>query len=272
MSANTPLRSAPGLPLKISNVSKSFATNRDVRPVLTDISITVNRGEFVSLIGPSGCGKSTLFNILAGLDRADSGEVVIDGVTLPLTGSAKRFRHRAAHCAYMPQDDVLFPWRTVLDNAILGLQIAGTGRAEARARARDLFPAFGLTGFEDAHPEHLSGGMRQRVALLRTVLQGTNTLLLDEPFGALDSLTRTDMQDWLHGMWRDMGWTILLITHDIREAVRLSDRVIALTPRPASVRGIIELSRPRGDGFEPSITSQEMMRAETTLTTLLHNT
>lgn len=213
--------------LELKDISRAF----DGRQVLDRVSFDVEPGEFVSLIGPSGAGKSTLFNIIAGLDTPDSGEVRFDGTT-----------------AYMPQKDLLFPWRTIEANAALGLEVQGVPKKEARARAREWFPQFGLEGFEKALPFQLSGGMRQRAALLRTVVQEKSTLLLDEPFGALDSLTRSDLQTWLQGMWAEHDWTAMLITHDVREAIMLSDRIVVLNPRPASVREIItvDLSRPRG--------------------------
>ncbi|MBN9107971.1 MAG: ABC transporter ATP-binding protein [Pseudonocardia sp.] len=204
------------------------------RSVLDGVSLDARSGELVSIIGPSGCGKSTLFNVLAGLVEPDGGSVLVDGS--PATAST---------FAYMPQKDLLFPWRTVLDNTALGLEIAGVGRREARKRAEPLFEPFGLTGFETARPSELSGGMRQRAALLRTVVQGREVLLLDEPFGALDSLTRTGMQEWLEGMRSRYGWTVLLITHDIREAVFLADRVVVLGPRPARVRAVVDIGLPR---------------------------
>ena len=207
-------------------------------PVLDGVSFDVAPGEFVSVVGPSGCGKSTLFNVVAGLVAPDGGRVLVDGTDA--TGRTDPF-------AYMPQQDLLFPWRTVLDNTALGLEVAGVPKAEARRRAAELFEPFGLAGFERARPAELSGGMRQRAALLRTVVQDRAVLLLDEPFGALDSLTRSDMQGWLDGVRGRFGWTVLLITHDVREAVRLSDRVVVLSPRPAVVRRIVPvpLARPR---------------------------
>ncbi|WUI35234.1 ABC transporter ATP-binding protein [Nocardia sp. NBC_00416] len=206
------------------------------RQVLGGLSFTARPGEFVSLIGPSGCGKSTLFNMLAGLESPDSGSIhfgTSDG------------EPASAHSAYMPQRDLLFPWRTVLDNTILGLQVHGVPKSEARRRARELFGVFGLSGFEDARPAQLSGGMRQRAAMLRTVVQERELLLLDEPFGALDSLTRTEMQSWLQDVWQRYRWMVLMITHDIREAVYLSDRVIVLSARPATVRREVRVDLPR---------------------------
>ena len=207
-------------------------------PVLDGVAFDVAPGEFVSLIGPSGCGKSTLFNVIAGLETPDAGRVLVDGEDA--TG-------RVDHVAYMPQRDLLFPWRTVLDNTTLGLEVAGVPKREARERARRLFEPFGLSGFESARPHELSGGMRQRAALLRTVVLDRPVLLLDEPFGALDSLTRTDMQTWLEEVRARFGWTVLLITHDIREAAFLSDRVVVLAPRPTRVRCevTVDLPRPR---------------------------
>lgn len=205
------------------------------RQVLAGLSFTAEPGEFVSVIGPSGCGKSTLFNTLAGLETADSGSIRFGDDT----------RTAAAHCAYMPQKDLLFPWRTVLDNTILGLEVHGVPKSEARRRARELFGVFGLAGFEEARPSQLSGGMRQRAALLRTVVQDRELLLLDEPFGALDSLTRTDMQGWLQEVWQRYRWMVLMITHDIREAVYLSDRVVVLSARPATVRREVRIDLPR---------------------------
>jgi ABC-type nitrate/sulfonate/bicarbonate transport system ATPase subunit len=213
------------------------------------------------VIGPSGCGKSTLFNVIAGLERPDSGRVLVDGEDA--TGRVEPF-------AYMPQQDLLFPWRTVLDNTTLGLEVAGMSRRSARERARPLFAEFGLSGFESAHPYELSGGMRQRAALLRTVVQDRAVLLLDEPFGALDSLTRTDMQTWLDDVRTRFGWTVLLITHDIREAVFLSDRVLVLGPRPTHVRRevSVDLPRPREIGL---ITSPQFAAIEEELLAVLRN-
>ncbi|GGG00434.1 ABC transporter [Rhodococcoides trifolii] len=220
-------------------------------PVLDGVSLTVHPGEFVSIIGPSGCGKSTIFNLLAGLDSPDSGTV------------------DAPRCGYMPQKDLLFPWRSILDNTSLGLEVQGAGKKEAREQARELFGVFGLAGFENARPRELSGGMRQRAALLRTVVQGRDVLLLDEPFGALDSLTRTSMQDWLQGVWQQYRWTVLMITHDIREAIYLSDRVIVLSQRPSRVvtELSIELPRPRGVDV---ITTEDFARYERRLLAVLH--
>ncbi len=205
-------------------------------PVLDGVSLRVDPSELVAVVGPSGCGKSTLFDVVAGLERADAGRVLVDGADA--TGRTDAF-------AYMPQQDLLFPWRTVLDNTTLGLEVAGMRRRAARERARPLFAEFGLAGFEAARPRELSGGMRQRAALLRTVVQNRPVLLLDEPFGALDALTRTDMQIWLSRMQSRFGWTVLLVTHDVREAVFLADRVLVLGPRPTRVLQEVRVDLPR---------------------------
>ncbi|WUI93423.1 ABC transporter ATP-binding protein [Nocardia puris] len=228
--------------------------------VLGGVSFTVRSGEFVSVIGPSGCGKSTVFNMLAGLETPDSGGVRF---------RAAEGEDPASHCAYMPQKDLLFPWRTILDNTILGLQVRGVPKSEARRRALELFPVFGLAGFENARPSQLSGGMRQRAALLRTVVQEREVLLLDEPFGALDSLTRTEMQSWLQEVWQRYRWTVLMITHDIREAVYLSDRVIVLSARPATVRHEVRVDLPRPRDLS-TITAPEFAALEQELLEILH--
>jgi ABC-type nitrate/sulfonate/bicarbonate transport system ATPase subunit len=198
--------------------------------VLDGLSLSVREGEFAAVIGPSGSGKSTLLNILAGLDKPTGGTVRIGG---------------SGNVAYMPQKDLLFPWRTIEDNAILGLELAGTKKKAAREQVAPLFEDFGLAGFEYSYPAQLSGGMRQRAALLRTVAMNRPVLLLDEPFGALDSLTRTQLQLWLDETRRRHGWTVVLVTHDIREAIFLSDSVHVLSPRPARVTQRLEIDLPR---------------------------
>jgi ABC-type nitrate/sulfonate/bicarbonate transport system ATPase subunit len=207
-------------------------------PVLDGLSFDIRAGEFVSIVGPSGSGKSTTLGVLTGEIQADSGTIDVGGRSD--TAGASEF-------AWMPQSDSLLPWRRTIENATLGLEITGADRAAARAAVEPLIEPFGLKGFERAWPHELSGGMRQRVALLRTVALGRPLLLLDEPFGALDALTRSQMQVWLEGVWREFGWTVLLITHDVREAVLLSDRVLVYSQRPARIVEQIEvnLSRPR---------------------------
>lgn len=200
------------------------------------VDLCVNKGEFVGIIGPSGCGKTTLLNTIVGLEQPDAGTVELDGVLA---------RDRLGQLGYMQQKDLLMPWRTVLDNAILGLEINGVPRPEARNRALELVDAFGLRGFERHFPYTLSGGMRQRAAFLRTVLVGRDVMLLDEPFGALDSITRVQMQEWLMELWSSLEKTIVLVTHDVDEALLLSDRVYVLTSRPGKVRMVLDVNLPR---------------------------
>ena len=216
-------------------------------PVLAGVDLRVHEGEFVSLVGPSGCGKSTLLNIIAGLERPDSGTVEIDGAQ---GGS------RLAVSGYMHQKDLLMPWRTVLGNAVLPLEMRGVPRREARRRALDLMNTFGLSGFENQYPSALSGGMRQRVAFLRTLLADKDILLLDEPFGALDALTRSQMQEWLLGLWDSLNKTIVLVTHDVEEALLLSDRVYVTTARPARVKAELQVGLPRPRNLETAGTAE----------------
>lgn len=214
--------------LQVKNVSVTFEHKR----ILENLNLSVKGGEFVALIGPSGCGKSTLLNILAGVLTPECGEVYVDGE--PVTGVS-------SHFAYMPQSDLLLPWKTILDNVTLYGTLHGK-KKEARARALAEFPVFGLQGYEHAYPHELSGGMRQRAAFLRTALCSADIMLLDEPFGALDVITRNDMQDWLLKLRRELGRTTLLVTHDIDEALYLADRIVVLGGKPACVTREIDLT------------------------------
>ena len=228
----------PGARLEVRALRKSFPTGEGPDLLaLDDVTLHAAAGEFIAVIGPSGCGKSTLFHILAGLEDPDGGEVLIGGEVL---------ERRLGACAFMPQRDGLLPWRRTIDNVTIGLSLAGVPREQARARALPLLGRFGLGGFERAWPWQLSGGMRHRAAFLRTVL-GRPAMLLDEPFGALDGITRSDMQHWLLEVWEEVGSTVVLITHDVAEAVYLADRVYVLSPRPGRVAAelTIDLPRPR---------------------------
>lgn len=226
-----------GARLELNGIAKAFG---DLR-VLDEVSLSVDKGEFVSILGPSGSGKSTIFKLLTGALRPDAGAMLFDGA--PLHPDRRPF-------AFMPQRDALMEWRRVIDNTTLGLEVQGIRRTAARRRVAPLFAEFGLSGFEQHYPTQLSGGMRQRVALLRTVVQDKQMLLLDEPFGALDALTRAEMQLWLETMWARHSWTALLVTHDVREAVLLSDRIYVLSARPARVISeiAVPLPRPRRTG------------------------
>ncbi len=220
--------------LEVQNVSKTFGGRRSVEAI-RDVSLRVESGDFVSIVGPSGCGKSTLFNLVAGIEPPSSGQIAVNGA---VDADARR-----EHCGYMFQKDLLFPWRSVLDNAALGLEVATGDRETARQRARELLPRFGLEGFEAHQPSELSGGMRQRVALLRTLLLQRPLLLLDEPFAALDALTRRELQAWLRDTWRLGSEAAVLVTHDVREAVLLSDRVYVMSPRPGRIVAEVAIER-----------------------------
>ncbi|HMM40890.1 MAG TPA: ABC transporter ATP-binding protein [Thermomicrobiales bacterium] len=238
-------------------VSKSFGATQAIEHV----SLSVARDEIVALVGPSGCGKSTVLSIVAGLLDPDEGDVRLDGQLAP---------DRLGRVALMPQRDALLPWRTVVDNAVLGPQITGTDLRQARERARSLLPRFGLDGFGDYYPAALSGGMRQRAAFLRTVLTDRETMLLDEPFGALDALTRRSMQEWLLDLWGDIGGAIILVTHDVEEALLLSDRVAVMTARPGRIKLVepVVLPRPR----EPRMVDlPEAVAQKARLLTALHD-
>lgn len=222
--------------LRMHNVSKAFPYDGGSLLTLDGVSFTVAPQEFVALIGPSGCGKSTLLEIICGLQSADSGWIEIDG---------RRADSPGKHVAYMPQADLLFPWRRTLENIIVPQIVQGVPKREAQAKARRWLPLFGLEQFEEAYPGQLSGGMRQRAALLRTFLTERDIVALDEPFGALDSQTRRTLQEWLAGLRDELGRTILLITHDVEEALLLADRVIVLSSRPARVVAEIAVTLPR---------------------------
>ena len=224
--------------LQVRGLSKAFRDNGSTLEALRDFSLQVEPGQFVTIIGPSGCGKSTLFNLIVGLDEPDAGEIWLDGSPVP---------RRAGLFGYMPQRDLLLPWRSVVANASLARELHGVPPERARAAAAELLPLFGLQEFASAYPAALSGGMRQRVALLRTILTDREVLLLDEPFGALDALTRRELQDWLLRAWDQFGRTMLFITHDVAEALYLGDRVIVLSPRPGQVVSdlAVDLPRPR---------------------------
>jgi NitT/TauT family transport system ATP-binding protein len=197
----------------LAGVSRAFGSVR----ALDGVDLDVATGETVAVVGPSGCGKTTLLELVCGLQTPDAGTI------------------QAAPAVLMPQRDGLLPWLRAIDNAALAARLAGASRDEARARAHPLFAAFGLEGFERARPHELSGGMRQRVSFLRTLLSGKPVLCLDEPFGALDALTRREMQDWLAQALAREPRTALLVTHDVEEAARLAHRVLVMSPRPGRI-------------------------------------
>lgn len=222
---NTQMTSSNKLQLK--NISISFSGTN----VLDSIGFDVKDGEFVAIVGPSGCGKSTLLNILAGILPFDSGEIIVDGTEV---------HGLSSHFAYMPQSDLLLPWYTILDNVTLYGKIHHNVKS-AKEKALKEFATFGLQGYENAYPNELSGGMRQRAAFLRTALCDADILLLDEPFGALDVITRHEMQDWLLNLRSSFQKTTILVTHDMDEALYLADRIIILGKKPSRILREINL-------------------------------
>jgi NitT/TauT family transport system ATP-binding protein len=206
-------------------------TDKQVK-AFRDINFQLSPRETISIVGPSGCGKSTLFNTIAGLLTPTAGEVYVGG---------ERVERAAGHVGYMLQKDLLLPWRNVVDNVVLGLEVRSMRRRDAVARARDLIKAYGLGGFEDAKPARLSGGMRQRVAFMRTLALDPEVILLDEPFSALDFQTRLLLQSETMNIIRERGKSAILVTHDIGEAITMADRIIVLTHRPARVKAIHEV-------------------------------
>jgi NitT/TauT family transport system ATP-binding protein len=229
---------AAGVPMiEAAAITKTFLTVRRERvPALSQISLSVREREFVTVVGPSGCGKTTLLKILAGLVPASGGSLRVAGKPV----SAPR-----ADIGIVFQSAVLLPWRTILDNVLLPAEVQGLPMAAARARARDLLAMVGLADFADKYPMELSGGMQQRAAISRALLPDPSILLMDEPFGALDAMTREQMNLDLQRIWRESGKTVVLITHSIPEAVFLGDRVVVLTARPGRIARVVEVEIPR---------------------------
>jgi NitT/TauT family transport system ATP-binding protein len=222
--------------LVVERVVKRFPTEDGPVTALEDVSFSVGQGEFVAVIGPSGCGKSTLFNIIGGLIDGYDGRVLVDG-------EAIRGSHRAIGMVF--QEESTFPWRTTLDNVAFPLEVAGISRRERETKARDLIRLVGLDGFEARYPAEMSGGMRQRTALARTLAFEPKILLMDEPFAALDEQTRLLLGDKLLQIQQALRQTTLLITHNIAEAVQLSDRVLVMTFRPGRIKRVVEIDLPR---------------------------
>ena len=252
-------KTATASKIALKQVQHHFTAGGRLLQVLDSVDFYADEGEFVSVIGPSGCGKSTLLNIIAGLEAPSQGTVCLDGVEVA---------QRLGQVGYMHQKDLLLSWRTVLDNAILGLEVQGVPRSEARAQAAELMERFGLRGFEKEFPFALSGGMRQRAAFLRTVLTQNDVMLLDEPFGALDALTRTQMQEWLLDLWASFHKTIVLVTHDVDEALFLSDRIYMLTARPGRVKLEMKVDMPRPRSYE-IVTREPFTALKATLLTAI---
>lgn len=222
----------PAIPLIVERVAKSYEVDGRVVPVIGDLSLSLKKGEIVSIVGPSGCGKTTLLNTLCGLLTPDSGRIRWYG---------REIVGQPQNVGYMLQKDLLLPWRTALSNVMLGLEIRGVGASEAVDRSRAMLDQLGLHGFADHYPSTLSGGMRQRVALARTLVNEPGVLLLDEPFASLDFQNKLLIENDTAKLVREGGRSLLLITHDIEEAVSLADRVIVLTKRPTEVKAVYDI-------------------------------
>jgi ABC-type nitrate/sulfonate/bicarbonate transport system ATPase subunit len=232
--------------MKVRGVTRTYRDGARNVMALDGTDMDIPDGKFVSIVGPSACGKSTLLNLFCGLDKPDKGSI-----ETPALGAGDLL----GRVGYMPQQDVLMPWRNVTDNAAVGLECLGCGREEARKRAREHMERFGLNGFELSYPGQLSGGMRQRVAMLRTFLCGRKINLLDEPFGKLDAITRASMQTWLLDYWQENRCTIVFVTHDIDEALFLSDVVHLMSPRPGRIVLSLEVDVSRPRKYEEVVTS-----------------
>ena len=226
----------------------TFQYEGDAVPIMRDLSFSVEEGDFVSIIGASGCGKSTIFRLINGLERLTQGEITVDG---------KPISTLKQYSAFMPQKDLLFPWRTIEKNICLPLELAGVSQAEQESRCRAVLEEVGLSEYAKKYPKDLSGGMKQRVSFARTLLSGADLLLLDEPFSALDYLTRVDMHEWLLHQWEHYHRTILFITHDVEEAVFLSRKIFVIQDRPICTLEVVDVPLPeerhRSDLKRPEI-------------------
>ncbi|MBJ8052358.1 ABC transporter ATP-binding protein [Bacillus cereus] len=226
--------------LQFHNVSFHY----DEKPIINELNASIQDKEFVSIIGPSGCGKSTLFRLITGLEEASTGQIELTETKSHPVG-------------YMPQKDMLLPWRTIIENAALPLECQGVQKKEAQVKAKELLHKFGLQGYEAKYPKDLSGGMRQRVSFIRTLLTGGEILLLDEPFSALDALTKASLQEWLFEQWKEWEKTILFITHDVEEALFLSNRIFVVEQQPITTltERIVPLdrNRTRKDLYKPEV-------------------
>ncbi|MEK4095040.1 MULTISPECIES: ABC transporter ATP-binding protein [Bacillus] len=226
--------------LQFHNVSFHY----DEKPIINELNASIQDKEFVSIIGPSGCGKSTLFRLITGLEEASTGQIELT-------------KTKSHPVGYMPQKDMLLPWRTIIENAALPLECQGVQKKEAQVKAKQLLHKFGLQGYEKKYPKDLSGGMRQRVSFIRTLLTGGEILLLDEPFSALDALTKASLQEWLFEQWKEWEKTILFITHDVEEALFLSNRILVVENQPIATltERIVPLdrNRTRKDLYKPEV-------------------
>lgn len=246
-------------PLTVRGVGHAFGSVT----ALDRLDLNVPAGEILAVVGPSGCGKSTLLELICGLAEPNRGSIEVDG--------RSELAERLGHCAYMPQTDCLLPWYSAIDNAGLALRNRGLSRSAAREKSGKLFRQFGLEGFEDARPDELSGGMRQRVAFLRTLLSEKDVLLLDEPFAALDAITRGELQEWLRPVMSAERRTVVLVTHDVEEALYLGDRVAVMSPRPGRITELVESPARAGLDRAATVTAPEFTALRQRILTLLTN-
>ncbi|MFJ9637904.1 ABC transporter ATP-binding protein [Streptomyces sp. NPDC101178] len=258
--AAPPSKEGGAAAVQLDDVAVRFRSKKRDVTALSDVSLEVAPGEFVAIVGPSGCGKSTLLKLVAGLLNASSGEVLLGG---------ERVNGPRHDIGYVFQRAALLEWRSTLRNILLQAEIRRMPAARARGRADELIRMTGLTGFEDAYPHELSGGMQQRVALCRALLHEPPVLLMDEPFGALDALTREQMNTELNRIWRSTGTTVLLVTHSISEAVYLADRVVVMSPRPGTVTEIIEVGLPAERDYSETLGRPEFRAAAAHIRDLL---
>jgi len=245
----------------LKNVTKTYEmANQEKLDTLIDVNLRLEDEEFVSIIGPSGCGKSTLFRLIAKLEEDYEGEILLNNISLQQSNEL---------VSYMQQKDLLMPWRKVLDNVILPLELKGMNRQGCYKTAQEYLEDFGLSGFEHVYPGQLSGGMRQRAALLRTYLINSPIMLLDEPFGALDAITRSEMQNWLLKIWQTKKKSVLFITHDVDEAIYLSDRIYIMSERPGTMIDElkVDFERPRNPDF---LTTQKYLEYKKRIINRLH--
>jgi NitT/TauT family transport system ATP-binding protein len=256
--ASPPPADPPGAAVSIRGLGHAYGELSTIERLDLDVAAHGVLG----LVGPSGCGKSTLLELLAGLRDPIAGEIVV--------GDGGTAAQRLTQCAYMPQRDLLLPWLTAIDNAGLALRNRGLSRAESRRRAGVLFERFGLAGFERSRPTELSGGMRQRVAFLRTLLAGKPVLALDEPFASLDAITRAEMQGWLAAALRPDPRTVILVSHDVEEALYLSDRIAVLSSRPARVVTELSAPAPRAPERDEAVTDPEFVAVRERAMAALH--
>jgi NitT/TauT family transport system ATP-binding protein len=233
-----PVEPEPPVRVELRNLTRDFVLPEGVIRAVDNVSLSVREGEFVSLIGPSGSGKSTILNMIPGLLESTSGDILTDGQPVTSAGVAEKI-------GYVFQKDTCYPWRTVKQNIALGLEMSGIPKARRDARVMEAIEKAGLRGFENAYPKMLSGGMRQRVSLMRTLIMRPGILLMDEPFGALDTHTKLEMHKLLLDVWEAERQTVLFVTHDLGEAITLSDRIVLLSARPGRIKEIFDVKLPR---------------------------